>query len=64
MREQELANRQLDELATLLNDGWDLLHALPLGAAGGVGAIGPASGPREAFTFANWAAIVILERAG
>jgi hypothetical protein len=32
MRDQGFANEQLGQLASLLNDGWDILQAIPLGA--------------------------------
>ncbi len=55
---------QLGRLETLLNDGWDILHSIPMGAAGGTTGVQAGAGaPVEQVTFARWTALVVLQKA-
>jgi hypothetical protein len=63
MSDRASADAQLGRLEALLNDNWSILQAIPLGAAGGMAAIGPArDAPTEAMQFARWAALIVLEK--
>ena len=54
-------NPSVVELQRLLNDGWSLVDKVPLAGAGGVAATGH---PGDMVTFAEWAALVVLEKGG
>ena len=48
----------------MLNDGWSIIHNIPLSAAGGMAApnIMQMGSPGETRQFAEWAALVVLEK--
>jgi len=55
---------QLRGLEGLLNEGWDVLQAIPLGAAGGIAGVqaDDARAPLEPLNFAFWAALFVLQK--
>ena len=54
----------LGELEKLLNSGWNISQAIPLAGAGGMAAVQVLSGGSpEAAQFAEWASLVVLEKA-
>ena len=57
-------NPRLIELQGLLNDGWNILQAIPLAGVGGMATVMVTQGhPGEATQFAEWASLIILEKA-
>jgi hypothetical protein len=63
-RDQEETNRQMTQLEDYLNDGWSLKNSISLSGAGGITAVCPSGGGGgvETMQFAEWAAVLVLER--
>ena len=65
MRDRSEVAEQLSMLEKMLNDGWNIIQTVALSAASGMAApnVMQMGSPGETQQFAEWASVLVLERA-